>query len=818
MQTATPTRPTPLPGSPAPAPDSARRNGQPAGQAAAVPRRGPLFVLYPEDGITTLLLIAIMPFITIASIVAFLNSSVPGLQILLLITLLGLLYGVLAVQQRVLPGVVVHILAVILGGAVAFQRTANAVLDTNYRLLLVHLGIWLNHVRHNQVSDDNIVFLLFVAFLSFLLAYLSVWLVVHSRRPWLAVLANGVVLLINLNYAPPDDLVFLLVFLLDALLLLMRFTLADNMRQWRARRLRFSPDLTWDFTQLGAFFCVIVLILAYVLPVGAQNAAINDFFANPSSAWQAVQREFQSLFGGLTGPGGGGFGFFSQNLQLQGNIDLPNTEVLRYTGQDPQEYLITQTYDTYDGTALWTQSLTQTQSYPANATLPPSSTDTRLSNLTVFLTNIGSGGHSIFANGEPASFSVPVDVYVTAPGVIPTSWHSQRDLVAGQTYTALSYLSLATPDQLRAVPYPASAPNGTYPPDVLNDYLTNTNTTISPEVAATGKQWATAAGAQTPYDAAVAIESQLQTSFTFSFHNGTVPPNQDAVVWFLHNKKGFCTFFASAMALMMRSLGMPARIAEGFNNGHYDSRQHNYVVKGTDAHVWTQVYFPGYGWINFEPTASFPLFQRGSPTGVTPGVTPSVGGGTPGGRRTPTPRFPTETPIPGGPPQPAISALRDVGIALLFLVALALLVAGGFLAWWRASYRGLSPGAGAFARIVRLGDWLGSRPARAQTPYEYADQLGRVVPEERGSIRRLAELYVRERWGGIAAAGGEVAALYQRARAALARALARRLSGVPGQFLARLLTPLRPLVELVRRLGRWLGRLLDSLLQPRAGG
>jgi hypothetical protein len=788
-----------------------------------VPSRGPLFVLYPEDGITTLLLIAIMPFITIASIEAFLNSSVPGLQILLLITLFGLLYGVLAVQQRILPGVVVHIVAVMLGAGVAFQRTANAVLGDDYRLLLTDLGIWLNQVRHNQViSNDlsNKIFLLFMAFLSFLLAYLSVWLVVRSRRPWLAVLANGVVLLINLNYAPSDDLVFLLVFLLDALLLLMRFTLADNIRQWRAHRLRFSPDLTWDFTQLGAFFSVIVLILAIVLPVGAPNAAIINFFNNPNNAWQAVQREFQTLFGGLNGPGGGGFGFFSQNLQLQGNIDLPNTEVLRYIGEDPQEYLITQTYDTYDGRALWTQSLTQTQSYPANAFLPSSSTDTRLSNLTVYLTNIGSGGRGIFANGEPASFTMPVDVYVTVPGLIPTSWHSQRDLVVGQSYSAQSYLSLATPDQLRAVPYPANASSGTYPTEVLNDYLTNANTTISPEVAATGKQWVTAAGATNPYDAAEAIESYLRANFSFSFHNGTVPPNQDAVVWFLHNKKGFCTFFASTMALMMRSLGMPARIAEGFNSGHYDPKQRNYVIKGTDAHVWTQVYFPGYGWINFEPTASFPQFQRGVTGGPTPGVTPSAGGGTPGSRLTPTPRFPRETPGPNGPGgiSPAVSALRVVGIALLFLVALALLVAGGFLAWWRASYRGLSPGAGAFARIVRLGDWLGSRPARAQTPYEYADQLDRAVPEGQGSIRRLAEIYVRERWGGVVAAGGEVAAFYQRARAALARAIARRASGVPGQFLAQLLAPLRPLVESVRRLGRWLGRLLDSLLQSGAGG
>jgi transglutaminase-like putative cysteine protease len=802
MQTATSTRPTP----PAQAPAPARRDSTPE---AGEPTRWRFFVLYPEDGITTVLLIAVMPYIAIASIVAFLNSSVPGLGILLQITSFGLLYGLIAVQQRIVPGWVMHIVAVILACGVAFQRTASAVLNTNYRSLLVHITIWVNLVRQNRPSNDNAIFLLFVAVLSFLLAYLSMWLVVRSRRPWLAVIANGVVLLINLNYAPPDDLVFLLLFLLGALLLLMRFTLADNLRQWRARRLRFSPDLSWDFTQLGAVFCVFVLLLAYFLPVGVPNQTVTDFFNNPNGPWQSVQRGFQTLFGGLSGPGGSGFGFFGQNLLLQGDVNLPNTEIMRYTGDDPQEYLITQTYDTYDGHAVWTQSLTQTQSYAENTYLPPPAPTVRLSTLHVTLTNVGTGGTNIFAGGDPAVFNVPVDVQVTVPGAIPTSWRAQHTLINGVTYDAQSYLSIATPDQLRAVPLPANASAGLYPSDVLNDYLTNGNTTISPEVAATAKQWVSAAGAETPYDMALAIEANLHT-FTFSFHNGAVPDNQDAVVWFLHNKRGFCTFFASAMALMMRSLGMPARIAEGYNNGHFDAARSNYIIRGTDAHAWTQVYFPGYGWINFEPTASFPEFQRGFPGGTTPGITPSTTG-SPGGRRpTETPNPTGATPTAGGPPpSPVVIALRDFGIALALLIGFVLLVTGGFLAWWRALYRGLSPGAGAYVRIVRLGIWSGSPPAPAQTPTEYGETLGRAAPEERGAIQRLTDLYVRERWGGVAASLEEVAALYRRARAALTRAIRRHL----GAMLVRLLPALRPL----QTVWDWLGNLLDRVMQPRSG-
>src|SRR5262249_60218049 len=141
----------------------------------------------------------------------------------------------------------------------------------------------------------NSVFLLFLAILSFLLAYISVWLVLHTRRPWLAALANGVVLLINLNFATEDKtIIFLVVFLLTTLLLLVRFTLAENTRVWRPRGLRYSPDLGWDFMQAGAIFAVIVLLLAYLLPIGSANASILTFWNSPDNPWQKVEHAAQA--------------------------------------------------------------------------------------------------------------------------------------------------------------------------------------------------------------------------------------------------------------------------------------------------------------------------------------------------------------------------------------------------------------------------------------------------------------------------------------------------------------------------------------------
>src|SRR5207344_2130326 len=94
--------------------------------------------------------------------------------------------------------------------------------------------------------------------------------------------------------------------------------------------------------------------------------------------------------------------------------------------------------------------------------------------------------------------------------------------------------------------------------------------------------------------------------------------------WFLFrsNHKGFCNYFATSMAIMARELGIPARVVEGYTNGKFDVKKNQWVIRGTDAHSWVQIYFAGYGWVNFEPSPSFSTFTRpvvSSNSVVTPG-------------------------------------------------------------------------------------------------------------------------------------------------------------------------------------------------------
>ncbi|MGH2514561.1 MAG: hypothetical protein ACRDHP_02810, partial [Ktedonobacterales bacterium] len=211
----------------------------------------PWFRLLPEDGILTIALLVVVVYTTVASIQSVTPPWAPGLDVLTGTTGIGLLLGYLTVQQGRLPSSLVQLIAMVLGVLFAFHQTAAAVVGGDNGALWSRTVDWFHRaILLHQSSDDNAVFLLFLATLSFLLAFISVWLVIHTRRPYLAALANGVVLLINLNWSTADRTIFFLViYLLATLLLLVRFTLAENMRRWRARGLRFSPDLSWDFMQ-----------------------------------------------------------------------------------------------------------------------------------------------------------------------------------------------------------------------------------------------------------------------------------------------------------------------------------------------------------------------------------------------------------------------------------------------------------------------------------------------------------------------------------------------------------------------------------------
>ncbi len=114
-----------------------------------------------------------------------------------------------------------------------------------------------------------------------------------------------------------------------------------------------------------------------------------------------------------------------------------------------------------------------------------------------------------------------------------------------------------------------------------------------------------------PYDKSVAITNYLRTEIKYAPAIFFPEEPVDRLEYFLlEGKQGFCNYYASAQVLMLRSVGVPARLAVGFAQGESNLQNTFYTVRERDAHAWPEVYFPGYGWIEFEPTGNQAPLER----------------------------------------------------------------------------------------------------------------------------------------------------------------------------------------------------------------
>lgn len=118
------------------------------------------------------------------------------------------------------------------------------------------------------------------------------------------------------------------------------------------------------------------------------------------------------------------------------------------------------------------------------------------------------------------------------------------------------------------------------------------------------------ANATNNYDRAIALETYLKTRYGYTLELSKMPPTDPLAEFLFERKEGHCEYFATAMAVMLRTLGIPARLVNGFHNGEFNDLTSTYIVRARDAHTWVEAWFPGYGWITFDPTPPDPKVAR----------------------------------------------------------------------------------------------------------------------------------------------------------------------------------------------------------------
>ncbi|MDQ6693100.1 MAG: DUF3488 and transglutaminase-like domain-containing protein, partial [Chloroflexota bacterium] len=338
-------------------------------------------------------------------------------------------------------------------------------------------------------------------------------------------------------------------------------------------------------------------------------------------------------------------------------------------------------------------------------------------------------------------------VSVSATGQVPvyddiSAIHSVNNMSRGDKYSVASMISTADESSLRAVTGPYDG--------WLRDRYLQLPANLSPAIAALTNKIVLDAGATNPYDEGKAIEAYLRTNYKYSVNIPSPPAGAERVEWFLfHLKEGYCEYYATSFIVMMRTLGIPTRMATGYAPGTLDPASQQYVVKESAAHAWPEVYFPGYGWIEFEPTPSQAVISREADQKTEP-VQPTA---EPTSLITPTVGKPSQrnlndtqnTPVSGSTNPRGDGGLGGASIVLAVVLVLSFVGLTTLVLLRRRNRAPLSAIA-IYGRMVTWSGLLRLRPVDGQTPYEFSENLGREVPGTALFARTVSRAYVREQF------------------------------------------------------------------------
>jgi hypothetical protein len=288
---------------------------------------------------------------------------------------------------------------------------------------------------------------------------------------------------------------------------------------------------------------------------------------------------------------------------------------------------------------------------------------------------------------------------------------------------------------------------------------------------------------------ATKVEDYLRSNYTFSLEMPDRSPRQDAIAHFLFDaRRGYSDYFASSMAVLLRLLGIPSRVAVGFavDSSDRDATTKQFLVTDQDSWAWTQAYFPGLGWIDFNPTPSRDLIARAgqdpTPEATIPeGIDPAPFPDDPGLLE----EF--EEPIDVGEGVAGEGSafsrfLASIGTWLLFasLAFVALFFTARFA--WSSAFGRFPPATQRWAKLQAFASWAGVPVRRDLTPLEEAHALTGTLARPPIDLVPLARSYVAERYGARATeetpeVAEQLDGVYMRARSRLLRRTVRRFLG-----------------------------------------
>jgi len=473
--------------------------------------------------------------------------------------------------------------------------------------LLVRTGNWLGEVFSGGNTFDVVGSAIVWGLSIWLYSAWAGWSVRRHHRPLLGVLPGSLLLSFVLSYTGSNPYIFLPV--VGFTLVLMAVSSQQGREaEWVSKGIDFSQGLWADVAAMATGISIALVIAASIAPsisvqkiadwveevtsdtVEERTEAVADSLGLEQKPQPRASRPLESARSTTLPQShliGSGPELSRQVVMVveTGELSPLLPEIPEFELIAPRHYWRSITYDRYFGRG-WATSMTEAVNYEPGqyATvleadyLRPLRQDVRL--IGESITGL------IHVDGTLIAVDEEFDVQWRPPGEMFAATTPARSYSADSVYASL------TEEQLQST-------STDYPDWIVSRYLRLPDTVPERVLVLARDLTATEL---TPYDRAVAIEQYLR-QYEYTLDVPMPGVGDDIADFFLFElQKGYCDYYATAMAVLARAAGLPSRLVIGYVSGSYDPYSARYVVTEADAHAWPEIYFPEYGWIEFEPT------------------------------------------------------------------------------------------------------------------------------------------------------------------------------------------------------------------------
>jgi transglutaminase-like putative cysteine protease len=740
-------------------------------------------------------------------------------SVLMFSALTGLLFAKLRLPWfLMLPAGVILGAAIVLWQSTALAENQDSFTDS-LREIFTRLDVWYDAANSDDgISTDLMPFSLILISSSWILGFFSAWFIFRNNNIWFAVVFGGTAMLTNLSFLPEAFAARFFIFVLIAMLLVVRMSIIQRHETWRSISIRFTPTTGWLTLHATLWFSIIVIVLAAMLPLKIYvSKPVADIWRVGRTPVSSMEDVFVRLFATIPSRMDTSGRFFGKTLPFMGKISFGG-EVVAWTNSEYPSYWLSQAYNYYTSQG-WIASETERIDVGPEILPPPNLDSLKRVDVTQivqlgFDTNrflIGGGFDwvsqpSVAESLTPRKFTIDInddafdveypkdiqalsermrtqvrmpqasvangfitallpndlvltDIQEDADGEVElitlqrkapispdlVAWQFKDELPETQPYSMVSLVSVATDEDLREADTGYSS--------FITDHYVQLPSTLPQRVRDLAESLT--ANADNPFDKAVAVQNYLRgPDFVYSQDIDAPPRDSDGVDHFLFDSKiGYSDYFGSSMAVLMRAAGVPARLAAGYAPGEAEPNTDQRYVRDSDSHGWTQVYFPNYGWIDFEPTPNWP-FQTRAVSTPNPFVSSEFDADADpidSLIRDEIDPFIELVPDDPGVEQGFANAftfdvtpyLMPVGIALGVLVALFVI----FQVAWNFGLGSMTALEKTYTKMGRLG-WLagvGRKPH--QTPWEHAAAIGLVSPDAGDDARKIASQFAVSMYG-----------------------------------------------------------------------